>query len=107
MNNEDEQRIYILASKVLYESPNFDKMLSNFQILCKVYSYNNSDDNKMKSKIVAMITKIKKFRKHEIMRNQDIILSLKVDSDDLIAEMLKDINPRNMLPYPIYDGNSQ
>ena len=70
-------------------------MLSSFQILCNIYSF-NVEEEIMTKKIKKMIVRIKDFRRHKLIRKQDVITELKVDADDLISEMLKDIDPKNI-----------
>lgn len=94
MSDNDQQRIYLFSQKV-FDCPNLDKMLSSFQILCNIYSF-NVEEEKMTNKIKKMIIRIKDFRRHKLIRKQDVITELKVDADDLISEMLKDIDPKNI-----------
>jgi len=112
LSDQEQQRVWIIAQKVMFESPNFDKQLSNMQILCKVFSIGfNIDeikDSDDESEMIAvdsikMIDKIKELRTHEIIRKQKAIQLIKFDIDNLISRMIHTIDPRNMVDFPIYE----
>ena len=104
MDDNSQQRCYIFALKVIDTSPNLDKMLSNMQILSRLYSFDN-EEVVLQKKIDKIIIKIKDFRKHKVIRKQEVITDLKVEIDDLLAEMMRTISAKNMQMVNAFDMN--
>jgi len=105
LTEQEQQKIWILSQKVLYESPEFDKLLSNMQILSNVYSNNIEDNEEIYKQIMSMLERIRNFRSHKIIRKQKVIQELKIDIDDLVSDMVKTIDPKIMLEFNIYEPN--
>lgn len=108
LSEANQQKIWVLAQKVLYESAELDKLLSNMQILSNVYKFHSEedDDDGMFEKLEFMIQRIKDFRLHKTIRKQVIIQELKCDIDDLVSEMVKGIDAKVMLEFNIYEPNN-
>jgi hypothetical protein len=104
MDEQTQTRIWIIASKFLYESPNLDKQLANLQILCNLFSYDNENE-KLQKEILAMIKRTKEFRKHKVIRKQEIITDLKVDADDLVSKIIHTIDPKIIQMVNAFDMN--
>jgi len=104
LGEQEQMRVYILCQKVLFESPNLDKMLQYFQVLANVFSY-DVEDEKLKKEILAQIKKVKDFRNHKIIRKQDEIMTLKIECDDLTSKMMHCVDGKVMQMCNAFDMN--
>jgi hypothetical protein len=110
MNDEDEQRLWILYQDVRNEYREFERLLSNVHIMLNIYKIKSAgdediEDKKLKKRMTEMIKEIDDFRRFKKERTPQNICDLKINIDNLLAEIISKINPKNMFTIDIHEGN--